>query len=126
VDEAAIEATHELRQRIRGRACGALSPLDRGELEESLQAWLEGRGIEQAWELAGTFADEGLTLADLETFAGKVPPAILDDALAFVGSMQTRARTARRATVGSTLAPARPGARVARSVTGRFKSATPA
>ena len=66
VDEAAIEATDELRQLVRARPSRELSPLDRGELEESLQAWLEERGVPEAWEIAGTFADEGLTFAGVE------------------------------------------------------------
>jgi signal transduction histidine kinase len=93
VDEAAIEASDELRKLIRGRESGPLSPLDRGELEESLQASLEEYGVGKAWEIAGTFADEGLTLADLETFAGKVPPAVLGDALAWVGGVLGADRT---------------------------------
>jgi signal transduction histidine kinase len=93
VDEAAIEASDELRKLIRGRESGPLSPLDRGELEESLQAWLEDHEVAQAWEIAGPFADEGLTLADLETFAGKVPPAVLGDALAWVGGVLGADRT---------------------------------
>jgi signal transduction histidine kinase len=93
VDEAAIEATDELRQLVSGRESGQLSPLDRGELEEALQAWMEERGVAQAWEIAGTFADEGLTLADLETFAGRVPRAVLGDALAWVGGVLGADRT---------------------------------
>ncbi|MHC4429557.1 MAG: sensor histidine kinase [Planctomycetota bacterium] len=87
VDEAAIGATNELRHLARGRVTGQPSPLDRAELEEELLAWLEDRGVAQAWEIAGTFADEGLTLADLETFAGRVPEAVLGDALAWVGGV---------------------------------------
>jgi signal transduction histidine kinase len=93
VNPAAIEATDELRQLIRNRAPGELSALDRGELEESLQAWLENHGVARAWEMAGTFADEGLTLAGLETFAGKIPRAVLGDALAWVGGVLEADRT---------------------------------
>ncbi|MCG6923352.1 MAG: cyclic nucleotide-binding domain-containing protein [Acidobacteria bacterium] len=93
VDEAAIAATDELRQLVRGREPPALSPLERGELEDALQTWLEGRGVARAWETAGTFADEGLSLADLETFAGGVSPGVLGYALAWVGGVLSADRT---------------------------------
>ena len=87
VDEAAIEATGELRQLARERAARELSALDRSALEESLQDWLEGHGVEDAWEVAGSLADEGLTLADLEDLAGRVPGTVLGDAIAWVGGV---------------------------------------
>ena len=93
VDEAAMAATDELTQLVRGRESAELSPLDRSELEAALQAWLEDHEVAQAWEIAGTFADEGLTLADLETFAGRVPRAVLGDALSWVGGVLSAART---------------------------------
>ena len=92
-DEAAMAATDELRQLVRSRESAELSPLDRSELEEALQAWLEDHEVAQAWEIAGTFADEGLTLADLETFAGRVPQPILGDALAWVAGVLSADRT---------------------------------
>jgi signal transduction histidine kinase len=93
VDEAAIAATDELRQLVKGRESAELSPLDRGDLEEALQSWLEDHEVARAWEIAGTFADEGLTLTDLEAFAGRVPPAVLGDALAWVGGVLSTDRT---------------------------------
>jgi signal transduction histidine kinase len=87
VDETAIEATGELRHLARERAARELSPLDRGTLEESLQDWLEDHGVEDAWDVAGTFADEGLTLDDLEDLAGRVPGTALADAVAWVGGV---------------------------------------
>ena len=93
VNEAAVEATEELRQLARERDSGELSPLERSEREDGLQAFLEDHGVAKAWEIAGTFADGGLTLADLETFAGKVPRTVLGDALAWVGGTLGADRT---------------------------------
>jgi signal transduction histidine kinase len=101
VDEAALEATQELRQLIHDRPSRELSPLGRGELEDSLQGWLEEHGVSEAWEIAGTLADEGLTLPDLETFAGKVPPAVLGDALTWVGGVLGADRTVAEITSAS-------------------------
>jgi signal transduction histidine kinase len=102
VSEAAIEATQELERLTHRRASGQLSPLDRAELEDSLQAWLEEQGVARAWELAGVLADEGLTLADLEAFAGHVPRAWVGDALAWVGAVRGAHRTVAEITSAST------------------------
>jgi signal transduction histidine kinase len=92
-DEAAIRAADEFRQAIHGRLSRELSPLDRSELEESLQVWLEDHGVAQAWDIAGTFADEGVAVADLESFAERVPGAALGDALAWMGGVLGAGRT---------------------------------
>jgi signal transduction histidine kinase len=93
VDEAAIEAADTLARLAREREPARLTPLERSEREEALQDWLEDQGIERAWESAATFADGGLTVADLETFAGKVSPTTLGDALAWVGATLGADRT---------------------------------
>jgi signal transduction histidine kinase len=42
----------------------------RVEREEAIQAWLEARGVTDAWKLAPLLADANLTDAHLESFAG--------------------------------------------------------
>jgi len=42
----------------------------RVEREETIQSWLEGRGVADAWKLAPLLADANLTDAQLESFAG--------------------------------------------------------
>jgi signal transduction histidine kinase len=101
VDEAAIAATDELRRVASGPVSRDLSPLDRSELEEALQAWLEERAVPEAWELAGTFADVGLALADLETFEARVPQEFLPSALAWVGGVLGVDRTVAEITSSS-------------------------
>ena len=86
VGEAAFTAVDRLRRLARERESPDLSPLDRSGREEEITAWLEGHGAAEAWEIAGTLADAGLAVDDLETFAGQVPDAILAAALAWVAS----------------------------------------
>ena len=84
LDEATIDAINLLPTVVRARESIVLSPLERGEREEELTAWLEDRGVAEGWEIAGTFADAGLGVEDLEEFEGKVPAVALGDALGWV------------------------------------------
>ena len=84
LDEAAIDAIHHLPALVRARESVALSPFERGELEEELTTWLEARGVTQGWEIAGTFADAGIGVEDIESFEGKIPAVALVDALGWV------------------------------------------
>jgi signal transduction histidine kinase len=92
-DEAAIGAAADLGRLARSRGSAELTPLDRAELEEAIQAWLEERDVAEAWQIAGTLADHGLAVADLETLAGRVAPAVLGDAIAWVGGLLAADRT---------------------------------
>ncbi|MFP5286422.1 MAG: sensor histidine kinase [Thermoanaerobaculia bacterium] len=84
----ATEAVHvscKLREKAAGRASDPpLDPLAASEREDELTAWMEERGVERAWVLAGTFASAGLTVADLEPLGSRVPQDALSDALAWV------------------------------------------
>ena len=59
-----------------------LDPLAESDREEALAEWLDGRGVEGAWELAPTLACAGLTRERLETVEG------LEDAGALAGVVQ--------------------------------------
>ena len=86
----ALEAAHascELRNKAVERAAGpAPDPLSASEREDELSAWMEDRNVPRAWALAGTFAAARLTVSDLETLEGRVPPEALGDVLAWVES----------------------------------------
>ena len=84
VEEAHVDAIDHLRQIARERTSGDASPLVRSQLEESLGTWLEEHAVPKAWDLAGTFADAGVTVEDLEGFAGTVPKTLQADALGWV------------------------------------------
>lgn len=79
-----MDAIGELRRVATERSTADLSPLVRSEREECMAAWMEDQGVANAWDLAGTFADAGLTVADLDAFARDVPEELRVDALAWV------------------------------------------
>ncbi|MGD8277888.1 MAG: ATP-binding protein [Gemmatimonadota bacterium] len=81
VSLAALEGLERLRVRAKGFASAGLSAVEHADREEEIAKWLEGRGIENAWEMAATFADGGLTAGDLEEVARDVPVAGLPDAI---------------------------------------------
>ena len=62
----------------------ALEESDRGE---NLALWLEDAGLDDAWEIAPTFADKGLGTEDLEVLAGAIPPGPRADALRYLGAV---------------------------------------
>jgi len=81
MDDSQARAMNELRQAVRPVAESAV---DRSYREESLLEWLEDRDVDKAWEVAGTLADAGLTLDDLDRCAGMLPEAARADALAWI------------------------------------------
>jgi signal transduction histidine kinase len=50
-----------------------LDPLGRLEREQSLQAWLEQRGLEDAWQISPALASPGWTPEELEDYGDLVP-----------------------------------------------------
>ena len=109
-----VEPTHtgavdRLRQLAEERGAETVSPLERGEREEALGAWLEARQTPNAWAVAGAFTDAGLVVADLDRFEASVPPTMRDDALGWVacglGSSDSSARSARRPRTSRTWCP---------------------
>ena len=55
-----------LRREITGRPDTALDPLSLSDAEEALALWLEGRDVEDAWDLAPTLAASAVEEGDLE------------------------------------------------------------
>ena len=71
-------------------AAGAPAPLDTLEesaREEELALWLENLGLDDAWDLAPTFADAGLRTGDLEALVEPIPPGPRADALRYLGAV---------------------------------------
>ncbi len=65
-------------------ASSTLGELDRADLEDSLTAWLEDHGVEEAWQIASGLVAAGLDESSLESLASDLPEAALADAVAWV------------------------------------------
>lgn len=61
-----------------------LSPLEAADWEENLVRWLEECGVEDAWDIASTFAQAGLEVPDLELVIGVVGRDCLGEALGYL------------------------------------------
>jgi signal transduction histidine kinase len=69
-----------------------LSPLERGDLEERIEGWLESRGVEGAEQFAGDLAEMGYGTAELERLAGSYSVAQMAGVIPIV-CQSYRART---------------------------------
>ena len=63
-----------------------LSPLERSDREDALAAWLDDRGVADAYDLAPALVEAGLEPADLAPATARVPTEALPDALAWLGA----------------------------------------
>jgi len=84
VDETEMAAMDVFCSRARSKTPTRVSPLERSEREEALNTWLEDRNVEDAWRVAGTFSDLGLTTDDLDGLAGKLGSSKLSDVMAWL------------------------------------------
>ena len=84
VNETHTDAIDRLGRLVRERTEDKVSPIVRSQREEGLAEWLEERTVPRAWDVAGTLADAGLMVEDLEEFAKTVPRGLQADALAWV------------------------------------------
>jgi signal transduction histidine kinase len=62
----------------------ALDHLERSDRAEAIAAWLEGRGVASAWDLAPTFVSAGLDSAWLERLVASLPAESHADALGWL------------------------------------------
>jgi len=85
VEEAGLERLVQLRARHAVTRGGA-SAMDRADAEDALTDWLEARGVDRAWEIAGALAEAGVTEPDLDDIARHVPEPTLPDALRWVAA----------------------------------------
>lgn len=83
LDGEVLRALVSLQEEFVGRIDGQqqLSPIERSDAEDELGEWLEERGLQGAWELAGIFVGAGLGSADLDKVAGAVAPDALEAAV---------------------------------------------
>jgi signal transduction histidine kinase len=69
-----------------GAPAPALDPLARSDREDELAAWLEDRGVDDAWDLAPPLVGAGLDGDRLDPLAAALPPAALGPAVAWLGA----------------------------------------
>lgn len=62
-------------------ARAALDTLERSEREEEFAAWLEDRGVPNAWDVAAALVDAGAERSTLEQVAQEVPSEFFADAM---------------------------------------------
>jgi signal transduction histidine kinase len=62
-----------------------MAPLQASEREEEVGAWLEDRGVPEAWTLAETFVASGWGPPELEELAATLPEKAVRDAVAWLG-----------------------------------------
>jgi signal transduction histidine kinase len=58
-----------------------LTPLQRGRREEGVGDWLEDHHVDNAWKLAETYVDAGMTAEELDQWAEALPPQALPHVL---------------------------------------------
>ncbi|MDP9364877.1 MAG: ATP-binding protein [Chloroflexota bacterium] len=83
-----IAALTQLRREaaVPDQAVSALDPLARSDREDELAAWLEDRGVADAWELAPAFVGTGLDVDRLAVAADALPPPAVGPALAWLAA----------------------------------------
>ena len=64
----------------------SLDPLEQGEREDEVAGWLDGRGLEDGFELAPSFVKAGLNPGWLEEVEASVPREALPDVLEYLGA----------------------------------------
>jgi len=80
-----IQAAARLRDRVTQRnVAQSLTSVERAEREDELSDWLEKQHVPEPWNAAAQFADAGLSIAELEEFAARVPAEVLPLALQWV------------------------------------------
>src|SRR5262249_31912170 len=70
-------------------AAGPLTPLARSDRTETVAAWLDARGVADAWDVAPALVDAGLDVPWLEGLAAKVPPGAFGAAIAWLAAATT-------------------------------------
>lgn len=84
-DDRQVETLYrEISQAAQDRQEPQLSTLERQEREDELLDWLEEQGVEESWDQARTFLEEGLTVADLEQVRERVGPEALPGVLGWL------------------------------------------
>ena len=94
LDGPALRTLGTLAESLRQRPAPTLDALGRSRLEEALGQWLDDRGIADAWTLAGTLVDAGVTEADLDAVGQQVPAAAVPSAVRWIETLVDATRLA--------------------------------
>ncbi len=76
-------------RRFPAQAGAVNDPIARADLEAEIEAWLEGQGVQEAWNLAPGIVRSGYSLADLQDLAGKIPSGSLAPLLTWLTAGET-------------------------------------
>jgi signal transduction histidine kinase len=66
----------------------SLSALERSDLEDGIEDWLAGRGVDRSWELAAGLVDAGFTEETLSEIAEQLEPARLSQVIELLHAAQ--------------------------------------
>ena len=81
-EQQTLVAQLEVEAQERAKKPSELDPVERSDLEEEVEAWLEGKGIEDSWEYASNLVSMGLCAAELEeltsNFDTQTTPIVID------------------------------------------------
>lgn len=86
LDEPSLKRVQDLRSGAGTREGPPASTMERSDQEQEISGWLEDRRLEEAWEMAATFAESDIAVADLDEFAERVPEEALGGLLAWLAS----------------------------------------
>lgn len=80
-----------------------LTPLMRADREDTVASWMQGRGLQEAWESAEPIVAAGIEIADLEQLESIIPPECFASAMLWLaasaqaaGQVCTASRSANR------------------------------
>jgi signal transduction histidine kinase len=73
----------------RAKKPSPLDPVARSDLEEEVEDWLDGNGIEDPWEHASTLVSMGLCAAELKDLTSKFDPTVAPIVIDYFGSQFT-------------------------------------
>jgi signal transduction histidine kinase len=94
LDGPSLRTLGTLAESLRQRPAPKLDALGRSRLEEALGQWLDAHGIADAWTLAGTLVDAGLTEPDVESIGKQVPAAAVPGAVRWIETLVDATRLA--------------------------------
>jgi len=68
----------------RARSQEPLDALTQSDREDELLRWFEAHGVERGWDLAPDLVTAGLTTADLDVIASRLPAEVLSDSISWL------------------------------------------
>jgi len=94
LDGPSLRTLGALAESLRQRPAPTLDALGRSRLEDAVGQWLDGHNIADAWTLAGTLVDAGVTAADVEAIGQQVPAAAVPSAVRWIETLVDATRLA--------------------------------